>query len=85
MTWQIVAFITLIVSGSEITEVVSMNTLFETRQECKVFVESNDSVLEDLDIMYPTSESYKILCMPESYIQDMLKSPIKTIKNPQPA
>lgn len=85
MTWQIVALVTLIVSGSEITEVVSMNTLFETQQECKVFVESNDSVLEDLDIMFPTSESYKILCMPESYIQDILKSPIKTVKNPQPA
>ena len=67
MTWQIVALVTLIVSGSEITEVVSMNTLFETQQECKVFVESNDSVLEDLDIMFPTSESYKILCMVWNY------------------
>jgi len=85
MTWQIVAFITLIVSGSEFTDVMSMNLMFNSQEECKTFVENNDSVVEDLNIMYPNSESYKILCVPDSYIQDMLNSPIKTVKNPEPA
>ena len=64
---------------------MSMDLAFKSEQECKIYIESNESVYKDLDIMYPKNESYKILCLPKSTIQDMLDLPIKTVKDPEPA
>jgi len=73
--WHIVAFVTLILNGSVTTEVVSMDEPFQSFHECNNFIETQHTIAQDIEIMYPKSSSYNILCLSKKTIQNMRDNP----------
>jgi hypothetical protein len=75
MIWKIVAFVTLTLNGQPVTDIISMNQQFEDQVACNRFLSTTESIAKDVSILYPNSDSYKIMCLPQSVIQDMRISP----------